>query len=99
MVSSLDQLRGLLLGGGEASSAKREVWELIETRVRAVAAESRRRKDEHEMVEKAQFGRFANAFLLAIATNVPDRALRGKIQEDALRVLGLSQVVIEAEAS
>lgn len=79
-----------------SAKARKELWDLVERRSRLVAVESRRRKDEHEMVERAEFGRFARAFLTAVATHIEDRALRAKIQDDALRILSISQVVLVA---
>jgi hypothetical protein len=84
------------------STIRKELWDLVERKARLVAVESRRRKDEHEMVSREQFGRFASALLASVASNVPDPRTRGKIQEDALRILAISNAstlpVVEAES-
>lgn len=106
-----EELALLKAGIGEAltrlQAAKRpnakmqqNLWELVERLGRLVSVESRRRKDEHEMVERSDFARFAKAVLLSVATHVDDPKIRGKIQDDALRVLSISQVpLIEAVSS
>lgn len=90
------------LQASKRPSAKMQhaMWDLVDRLGRLIAIESRRRKDEHEMVERSDFARFAKAVLLSVATHVDDPKIRGKIQEDALRVLAISQVpLIEAAAS
>lgn len=78
---------------------RKELFDLTERVSRIVAAESRRRKDEHEMVSRDEFGRFAKAVLMAVASHVLDAPTRGKIQEDVMRMLAISQVsLVTAEA-
>ncbi len=82
------------------AAVRKELGDLLDRRGRLVAVESRRRKDEHEMVERAEFGRFAKVFLLRMREHIlgltaldatQQRALMSKIQEDALRLLVISQ--------
>ncbi len=81
----------VLRGGDDRAAAQARLWELLERRSRMVAIESRRRRDDRDMVAREEFGRFAKAILLACAAHVTDRGARAKIQEDVLRVLAISQ--------
>lgn len=92
MVQQLDVLERLLVAGAAAETDRAQVWDLIDRRARAVAVESRRRKDEHDMVERSEFARFAAALLKVIAGHIEDRQLRQTMQDDLLRILALSQV-------
>jgi hypothetical protein len=78
---------------------KRELADLYDRKGRLVAIDSRRRKDEHEMVSRDRFGEFARAFLQVLVLHISDRQLLGKIQADALRVLAISQVPLVTEAA
>lgn len=85
-------IEALTRGGKKLTKAVRqELGALVERKARLVAVESRRRKDEHEMVSAEQFGQFARAALMSIATHVSDPKARADIQADILRFLTLSQ--------
>ncbi len=71
---------------------RKQLADQFDRKARLVAVESRRRKDEHDMVERSEFARFTKVLLLAIAAHVDDPRVRGKIQADVLRVLAISQV-------
>ena len=84
---------------GSRPRCGRNFGELLDRRGRLVSVESRRRKDEHDLVERSEFARFAKVFLLQMREHVLTlaldptvaRALMMKIQEDALRLLTISQ--------
>lgn len=91
MAAQFDQLDALLTMGASRERTTDKLFERVALRSKLVAVESKRRKDEHEMVDRAEFGRFAKAILLAVAARVDDPTVRGQIQEDVLRVLAISQ--------
>lgn len=91
--ASIIDVLGRMQGAPRISAGlRKELDALFDRKARLVSVESRRRKDEHEMVARDEFGRFAKALLMAVATRVDDPKVRGLIQEDVLRVLTISQV-------
>lgn len=89
IIDVLDRMKG---AAKITTAHRKELDDLFDRKSRLVSVESRRRKDEHEMVARDQFGRFAAALLGAVGMHVEDAKVRGLIQEDVLRVLALSQV-------
>ena len=84
--------------GADGSDATDRLFDRVELRAKLVAVESKRRKDEQEMVDRALFGRFAKAVLLAVAGHIVDVRVRAAIQDDVLRTLGIVQRTIDVEA-
>ena len=84
--------------GASREHATDRLFDRVELRAKLVAVESKRRKDEQEMVDRALFGRFAKAVLLAVAGHIVDLRVRAAIQDDVLRTLGIVQRTIDVEA-
>lgn len=99
MNTHLEVLDALLHRGARALGAQQQVMGLIDRRARLVMAESRRRKDEHEMASLDEFGRFARLIVEAVEKHVPDRKVLGLVQADVLRVLAISQVSTVGDGS
>lgn len=89
IIDVLDRMKG---AAKITTVHRKELDDLFDRKARLVGVESRRRKDEHEMVARDDFSRFARALLMAVASRVDDAKVRGLIQEDVLRVLTISQV-------
>lgn len=94
MVAAAEKVEAILAAGATVERDEQVLADRAEQRARIVAIESRRLKDQHEMVSRNDFGRFAAAFLQAIAVHLPDLVLRAKIQEDAERILAHSLVAL-----
>ena len=99
-VQALKAHGALLKAGAAAQQGLNEaILPLMEMRIKASAVESRRRKDEHDMVDRAEFKRFTKVFLLQMRQEILALALdpavaRGvmmRVQEGALRILAISQ--------
>jgi hypothetical protein len=100
MAAQFDRLDALLTGGASRERTADKLFDRVALRAKLVAVESKRRKDAHEMVDRADFGRFAKAVLRAVATHVRDPATRGTIQDDVLRLLAMSRgALIDGDAA
>jgi len=55
-----------------------------------VGVESRRLREQQELVQRSEFARFAQACVLSVAQHVDDPKVKGLIQADVLRFLGLA---------
>lgn len=99
MDARIRELFGRMQTAGRVTGAhKKELDALFDRKARLAAVDSRRRKDEQEMVSRAQFAEAARALLTAIAGRISDRVLLAAIQDDVFRLLALSQVALPASA-
>src|SRR5712692_4144500 len=58
MAAQFDRLDALLTGGASRERTTDKMFDRVALRAKLVAVESKRRKDEHEMVERAECARF-----------------------------------------
>jgi len=98
MAAQFERLDALLTGGANRERTMDKMFDRVALRAKLVAVESKRRKDEQDMVDRAAFGRFAKAVLMAVAGHIVDVHVRAAIQADVLRMLGIAQCTIDGEA-
>lgn len=89
----LDSTRAAI-GKKDAAGGLFALWKELEPMLKLheklVATESRRLKDQEELIERKEFARFARVVLMAIATHVDDRKTKQKIQDDVMRALSVA---------
>jgi hypothetical protein len=98
MAAQFDRLDAWLTVGASRERTLDKMFDRVALRAKLVAVESKRRKDEQDLVDRAVFGRFAKAILLAVASHIGDLRVRAAIQADVLRLLGIAHAAIDDEA-
>lgn len=99
MAAAEQKLSTILATGAGVADLREELREILNLHQRLVATDSRRLKDREELVQRAEFARFAKHVLLVVANYVIDRKTKGKIQEDVMRLLGVAAppVILEGK--
>ncbi len=98
MAAQFDRLDAWLTVGASRERTIDRLFDRVALFAKLVAVESKRRKDAQDLVDRAAFGRFAKAVLLAVAGHIVDVHVRAAIQADVLRMLGIAQCTIDGEA-
>lgn len=96
-VAAIEQLLASVKAKGEGTNKKPDLevlWvklePLLSLQMKLVAVESRRLKEQQELVQRSEFARFAQAVLMAVATHILEPGLKAKIQADVMRLLGIA---------